>query len=100
MDESVDAPRLAIINAARHSGASTVRLEAASQDGSITAVVADNGRGFPFKGRYDLAALRARRLGPATLKERVAKLGGSLIVDSTAHGSQVRISLAAETGER
>jgi signal transduction histidine kinase len=72
----------------------------AQRDGQVTAIVADNGRGFPFKGRYDLETLTAFHLGPATLKERVSRLGGSLIVDSTERGSQVRISFLAETLER
>ena len=68
----------------------TVTLNA---DGSCT--VADNGRGFPFKGHYDLQALAALNLGPATLKERVTGLGGELTVDSTDHGSRLQISLPA-----
>ena len=83
----------AVMNAVRHSGASTVWFEAERRDGQVTAVVGDNGRGFPFKGRYDLERLISSRLGPTTLKERVAELGGTLIVDSSAQGAQVRISL-------
>ena len=36
--------------------------------------------------------------GPATLKERVTSLGGSLIVDSTAHGSRIEIRLPLPEG--
>ena len=68
-------------------------FEAERRDGQVTAVIGDNGRGFPFKGRYDLERLISSRLGPTTLKERVAELGGTLIVDSSAQGAQVRISL-------
>ena len=83
----------AVMNAVRHSGASTVWLEAERRDGQVTAVVSDNGRGFPFKGRYDLDHLISSRMGPTTLKERVAQLGGSLVVDSSAQGTHVGISL-------
>jgi len=40
----------ALVNAARHSGASVLRLEVALGDGRVAIVVADNGHGFPFKG--------------------------------------------------
>jgi len=36
--------------------------------------------------------------GPATLKERVTSLGGSLIVDSTDHGSRIEIRLPLPEG--
>jgi len=83
----------AVMNAVRHSAASMVRLEAERRNGQVTAVVSDNGRGFPFQGRYGLDRLISSRLGPTTLKERVAALGGTLVVDSSAEGTQVRISL-------
>ena len=86
----------AVMNAARHSGASTVWLEAERRDGRVTAVVSDNGRGFPFKGR-DLDRLISSRQGPTTLKERVARLGGTLVVDSSGQGTQVGISLKTGT---
>jgi signal transduction histidine kinase len=87
----------AVMNAARHSGASRVWLEAERRDGQVTAVVSDNGRGFPFKGRYDLDRLISSRLGPTTLKERVAELGGALVVESSGQGAQVGISLKTAT---
>ena len=87
----------AVMNAARHSGASRVWLEAERRDGQVTAVVSDNGRGFPFKGRYDLDRLISSRLGPTTLKERVAELGGALVVESSGQGTQVGISLKTAT---
>ena len=83
----------AVMNAVRHSGASTVWLEAERRDGHVTAMVSDNGRGFPFTGHYDLDHLISSRMGPTTLKERVAQLGGTLVVDSSAQGTQVGISL-------
>jgi signal transduction histidine kinase len=70
-----------------------VWLEAERRDGQVTAVVSDNGRGFPFEGRYDLEHLISFRIGPTTLRERVAQLGGTLVVDSSPRGTQVGISL-------
>jgi len=84
-----------LMNAARHSGGSALRLEASLSGGRVDIVVADNGHGFPFRGRYDLATLTALGLGPATLKERVALLDGRLTVDSTERGTRLEISLPA-----
>jgi signal transduction histidine kinase len=84
-----------LTNAARHSGANMLHMATAMRDGRLEIIVADNGRGFPLKGYYDLQALAALNLGPATLKERVTELGGELTVDSTDHGSRLQISLPA-----
>ena len=56
-------------------------------------MVCDNGRGFPFRGQYDLAALTALALGPRMLRERVVSLGGDLSIDSTAAGACLHITL-------
>jgi signal transduction histidine kinase len=87
----------AVMNAVRHSGASMVWLEAERRDGQVMAVVSDNGRGFPFKGRYDLDRLISSRMGPISLTERVAQLGGTLVVDSSAEGTRMGISLKTGT---
>jgi len=84
-----------LMNAARHSGGSALRLEASLSGGRVDIVVADNGHGFPFRGRYDLATLTALGLGPATLKERVALLDGRLTIDSTERGTRLEISIPA-----
>jgi len=57
--------------------------------------VADNGRGFPFEGRYDLASLDRAGQGPRTLKERVAALGGSLTIESSPAGATIEARLPA-----
>jgi signal transduction histidine kinase len=83
----------ALVNAARHSGASTVEVLLSCRDGSVAVRVTDDGRGFPFIGTYELTALNALRQGPATLKERVARLGGSLRIESTTAGSRLDIAI-------
>jgi signal transduction histidine kinase len=83
----------AMINAARHAQASSLRVELHQQANQLRIVVADNGRGFPFHDRYDLATLTAKNLGPRTLKERVTSLGGSLVVDSSESGARLDITL-------
>jgi signal transduction histidine kinase len=85
--------REALVNAAKHAHASAVRVEVDVRDSLAHITVADNGRGFSFRGRYDHAALTELRLGPISLKERVASLGGSLIIDSTEAGARLEIGL-------
>ena len=55
--------------------------------------MADDGRGFPFQGTYDLAALNGMNDGPLTLKERVAELGGDLRLTSADTGTELVITL-------
>ena len=85
--------REALVNAARHGRASAVRVELSGQDGHIRITVADNGRGFPFRGQYDHAALTRLKLGPVCLKERVKSLGGSLAIASTEAGARLDVIL-------
>lgn len=83
----------ALVNTARHAGASLGRVEIGAQDNRVRITVADNGRGFPFRGHYDHAALTAMRLGPVTLRERVESLGGSLAIDSSEAGARLDITV-------
>lgn len=66
---------------------------------SINCDTSSNGlqrwRGAPlrFRGYYDHAALISLKLGPKTLKERIASLGGSLAINSTDSGARLEITL-------
>lgn len=83
----------ALVNAARHGAASAARVLIEERDAQVVIAVADNGRGFPFRGRYDLRALDAMGAGPRSLKERVTALGGTLELESTEEGARLEISL-------
>ena len=83
----------AIINALKHAGPSRVSVTLESLHDGLRVVVADDGRGFPFVGEYDHDTLMQRNLGPASLRERVASLGGQVSVESSASGSKVEIRL-------
>ena len=86
--------REAVINAVRHGNATrvSVRVEA-PEPGAVSLAVADNGRGFPFQGRFTGEALRSMGIGPRTLQQRVAALDGSLVLHSAATGARVEVSL-------
>jgi signal transduction histidine kinase len=89
----------ALINVARHAGASVARLEVAVRSGRVHIDVSDDGRGFAFKGRHDHSTLLARQLGPATLMERAAILGGVMTVDSSETGTRLEIAFPIATVE-
>lgn len=80
-------------NAARHGGASRAAVALTRRDGLVEMRIADNGRGFPFAGRRDLAALEESGVGPRTLKERARNLGGVLIVESSSAGASIEMRL-------
>lgn len=82
-----------IINAARHADASVVNVVLSRTDDDLRLRVADDGRGFRFRGTYDLAALNAMKDGPRTLKERVADLGGDLTLISGDTGAELHMRL-------
>ena len=85
--------REAMINAARHARAQTVTVGVGVEQGEVRMTVADDGEGFPFTGRYDLARLVRLDMGPTVLRQRVASLGGSLTIDSSRHGSRLEIAI-------
>jgi signal transduction histidine kinase len=94
-DEIVALVAEALTNAARHSGATRIRGFATVEEDTIRLDVEDDGRGFPFHGRYELAQLVADNHGPWSLKERVAALGGNLVIESSPRGARVEIRLPA-----
>jgi len=68
----------ALNNVAKHAQATGVRLGLEAEDGHLTLVVSDNGRGFDPTA----AEARATRLGMTTMQERVIAAGGSLEIES------------------
>ncbi len=83
----------ALVNASRHGQASRATVEVRLDERAVHLAVADDGCGFPFTGTYDFATLTARRLGPVSLKQRVAALGGRLAITSSADGARLDIEL-------
>ena len=86
----------ALTNVARHAVAALARVELKITRDRVYITVTDDGRGFPFSGRYALAALTDGQLGPVSLRERVTSLRGELVVTSTLTGSRLEISLPVD----
>jgi len=89
----------ATVNSARHGAAGTVSVAVAVEGPDITLRVADDGRGFPFVGRYDHDALKERRLGPLSLKYRVEEAGGRLSIESTQQGATLFVRIPLRAGD-
>lgn len=85
--------REALVNVVRHARASRARVEVRARDDALVLVVTDDGRGFPFRSRLSDADLVAHDVGPRSIRERVASLGGSLTVSSADDGSRLDIRL-------
>jgi two-component system, NarL family, sensor histidine kinase DevS len=78
----------ALTNAAKHAGATSVKILAATSDGRLRLEVADNGRGFDASAAYS-------GFGLAGMRERVALAGGSIEIESGGAGTVVRTTLPA-----
>jgi signal transduction histidine kinase len=84
----------AVVNALKHAQPSRVAVNVATADGELHIVVTDDGRGFPFKGRYDHAALSRSPIGPRSLFDRVSAFGGRMAIDSSDTGSRIEMVLS------
>lgn len=83
----------ALVNAARHGRARSARVTVDINAQQAQIRVIDDGGGFPFRGHYDLATLKAKQIGPTTLRDRIASLHGALVIESTEAGSHLHITL-------
>ena len=81
----------ALVNAARHAKASSLQLALLREAQQLSIAVADDGQGFPFHGQFTLEELARDQRGPRTLRERVAALGGSMVLETGPGGSRLRL---------
>ena len=83
----------AMVNAARHAHASAIQLAIFREPHQISIAVTDDGQGFPFKGSFSLEDLIRMQTGPRTLRERVASLGGDMLLETTDQGSRLKLTV-------
>jgi two-component system, NarL family, sensor histidine kinase DegS len=79
----------ALQNALKHAHATRVAVTLRADDGRLLLEVADDGVGFD----PDAAALRARRLGLTSMRERAERVGGTLDIRSGESGTTVRLEV-------
>ena len=84
----------AIVNALKHGEPSRVAVTLEGNRDELRIIVADDGHGFPFRGRYTHQALAEGQIGPKSLLDRVAALGGEVSVESSDAGSRVEMVLS------
>jgi len=86
--------REAFYNIQKHSSATRTGVTIQRMGGALELLIEDNGRGFPFSGRYSLEELEVLRLGPNSIKRRVRTLGAEMTLDSKpGQGAALRIRL-------
>jgi len=83
-----------LVNVRKHSGArhAMVRLTAVAEKWMLT--IEDDGKGYPFSGRYNGMQLKESGKGPMIIMERVDLIGGELTVESTpGQGTRVEVTV-------
>src|SRR5580698_6344800 len=87
-----------LVNVRKHSGArhALVRLAANPDKWSLT--LEDDGKGFPFAGRYNQDQMEEAGKGPMIIKERVSLIAGKLTVESNP-GQGTRLEIIVPRNE-
>ena len=84
----------AVANAVRHGGASKVDVRIERKGNLLRINIRDNGRGFDQdSARFDHEELVVSGKGPASLRERVGELGGSLAIATSPAGAELTIQV-------
>jgi len=71
-----------LVNVRKHSGAKHALVRLTSSGESWNLIVEDDGKGFPFAGRYDHQQMEEAGKGPTIIKERVGLIAGQLTIES------------------
>ncbi|MEY9200494.1 sensor histidine kinase [Sinorhizobium sp. CCBAU 05631] len=85
----------ATANAARHGHARTLEARLRLDGGAVVLTVDDDGTGFGFDRRLEHAELESSKVGPRSLRERVATWGGELSIDRVEQWTRITIKIPA-----
>jgi signal transduction histidine kinase len=86
-----------LVNVRKHSGARHVLVRLGSNSERWNLIVEDDGKGFPFAGRFKQEQMEEMGKGPTIIKERVRLLAGELTVESTP-GQGARLEVTVPRG--
>jgi signal transduction histidine kinase len=86
-----------LTNVHRHSGASSVSILLARENGELKLEVRDNGGGIPEEHLKRAGGHGKEGVGIAGMRERVRELGGKIEIRSDRAGTAVIVNLPAET---
>ncbi len=88
-----------LVNVRKHSGARHALVRLGSNPEKWTLTVEDDGKGFPFSGRYNQERMDEDGKGPMIIKERVRLIAGDLTVESNpGQGTRVEITVPRNGG--
>jgi signal transduction histidine kinase len=83
-----------VANAVRHGHATCVKVTVSQDSRSLCLTIKDNGSGLrEVNGDFDQDMLQRQKLGPRSLHKRVVQLGGSLRLNSSPEGVELKIAL-------
>lgn len=83
-----------LVNVRKHSKARQALVRLGANNGHWKVVIEDDGKGFPFEGRFTQAELDNMGKGPVVIKERVRLIAGELTIESNpGHGSRLEITI-------
>jgi signal transduction histidine kinase len=83
-----------LVNVRKHSGARHALVRLGSSQGKWSLTLEDDGKGFPFAGRYNQDQMEEAGRGPMIIKERVRLIAGELTVESNpGQGTRLEISV-------
>jgi signal transduction histidine kinase len=83
-----------LVNVRKHSGASHVLVQFDRRNDRWVLTIEDDGRGFPFSGRFSQVELETDGKGPLVIKECVRLVDGELTLESfPGRGSKLEISI-------
>ena len=83
-----------LVNVRKHSGAKHALVRLGANDGRWNLTIEDDGKGFPFEGRYSQEQMEDLGKGPLIIKERVRLIGGQLTVESNpGQGARLEVTV-------
>jgi len=84
----------ALVNVRKHSTAREVLVRVSATGSHWFVTIEDNGRGFPFAGRFSQADLEEMGRGPVVIRERVRLIEGELTIESNpGRGTRVEVGV-------
>jgi signal transduction histidine kinase len=83
-----------LVNVRKHSGARHALVRLAASPGKWNLTLEDDGKGFPFAGRFTQDQMEGAGRGPTIIKERVRLIAGELTVESNpGQGTRLEITV-------
>ncbi len=87
-----------LVNVRKHSGARHALVRLASSRNGWNLTLEDDGKGFPFAGRFNHVQMEEMGRGPMVIRERVRLIDGELTVESNpGQGARLEVTVPRAT---